>query len=375
MAARLSAPSGAAAVLRPSFTPRKARPGASDLTAISPTSSRRRKPDSDDGRTGDEGVAAPSIPPILELRPPVAPGLAAGPKSEISQDIGGLCLHWKTTWFSYCHACKRYPQAGQIRLHSPHHRRHGGRKGVDLRNLRNDSGYISYDRRLRQHGAPARAPHVHRWRGRHLALPRLIHRATGRALVFHRNGLPDYQTAIADAGPAQAVFTAADRERAHPFGHGASVRRFPGRRASHGHPLGHAKLARLLLPASGHNDHQRDLANFEETSAIINLQGRTMAAYAYRASVGLPYIYPRRDLPYCENFLHMMFSTPFEPFIALRRSPGPQSLPAAPRRPRARIVSHVHGAHGRVQRSEPVCLDRRRCLRPWVRFTAVPTWR
>jgi citrate synthase len=35
---------------------------------------------------------------------------------------------------------------------------------------------------------------------------------------------------------------------------------------------------------------------------------------SYRKSRGLPYIYPKRTLPYCENFLHMMFSQPYEDF-------------------------------------------------------------
>src|SRR5213596_2754146 len=33
----------------------------------------------------------------------------------------------------------------------------------------------------------------------------------------------------------------------------------------------------------------------------------TIAAYAYRHSVGLPYAYPDNDLSYCGNFLQMMF--------------------------------------------------------------------
>ena len=41
----------------------------------------------------------------------------------------------------------------------------------------------------------------------------------------------------------------------------------------------------------------------------------TMAAYAYKHSIGQPFIYPRNDLSYAENFLHMMFSVPAEDFI------------------------------------------------------------
>jgi citrate synthase len=36
----------------------------------------------------------------------------------------------------------------------------------------------------------------------------------------------------------------------------------------------------------------------------------TLAAMAYKYSIGQPFVYPRNDLPYAENFLHMMFSTP-----------------------------------------------------------------
>lgn len=38
----------------------------------------------------------------------------------------------------------------------------------------------------------------------------------------------------------------------------------------------------------------------------------TIAAMAYKYSVGQPIMYPRNDLSYAENFLHMMFNTPAE---------------------------------------------------------------
>jgi len=36
----------------------------------------------------------------------------------------------------------------------------------------------------------------------------------------------------------------------------------------------------------------------------------TIAAACYRHSIGVPFVYPRDDLGYCENFLNMMFSMP-----------------------------------------------------------------
>ena len=40
----------------------------------------------------------------------------------------------------------------------------------------------------------------------------------------------------------------------------------------------------------------------------------TIAAMAYKFSVGQPFMYPRNDLNYAENFLHMMFGVPCEPY-------------------------------------------------------------
>jgi citrate synthase len=40
----------------------------------------------------------------------------------------------------------------------------------------------------------------------------------------------------------------------------------------------------------------------------------TIAAMAYKYSVGQPFVYPRNDLNYAENFLHMTFSVPCEEY-------------------------------------------------------------
>ena len=40
----------------------------------------------------------------------------------------------------------------------------------------------------------------------------------------------------------------------------------------------------------------------------------TIAAMAYKFSIGQPFIYPRNDLSYAENFLHMLFAVPAEEY-------------------------------------------------------------
>ena len=53
---------------------------------------------------------------------------------------------------------------------------------------------------------------------------------------------------------------------------------------------------------------------FDIYVAKLISQVRTIAAYSYRKSKGLPLIYPKQDYKYTANFLHMMFSMPYEDF-------------------------------------------------------------
>ena len=53
---------------------------------------------------------------------------------------------------------------------------------------------------------------------------------------------------------------------------------------------------------------------FDVYAARLISQVRTIAAYSYRKSKGLPLIYPKQHYKYTENFLHMLFSMPYEDF-------------------------------------------------------------
>ncbi len=61
-----------------------------------------------------------------------------------------------------------------------------------------------------------------------------------------------------------------------------------------------------------------DTLSFKEditiTSARLISVVRTIAAFAYKKSIGEPFIYPRHDLSYCANFLNMMFDSPVKPY-------------------------------------------------------------
>ena len=59
-----------------------------------------------------------------------------------------------------------------------------------------------------------------------------------------------------------------------------------------------------------------DSEQFRMAAARLISKIRTIAAYAYRHSQGLPYIYPDPSLRYVPNFLHMMFSLPYSQHVA-----------------------------------------------------------
>ena len=40
----------------------------------------------------------------------------------------------------------------------------------------------------------------------------------------------------------------------------------------------------------------------------------TIAAAAYKHTLGQPFVYPRNDLRYCSNMLNMFFAVPCEPY-------------------------------------------------------------
>jgi citrate synthase len=81
------------------------------------------------------------------------------------------------------------------------------------------------------------------------------------------------------------------------------------------HPM--AVLSAMICSLSSYYPEALDVNNTEMidlTIARIISKVRTIAAYAYKKSVGHPFVYPKNSLKYCGNFLHMMFSVPAEPY-------------------------------------------------------------
>ncbi len=85
----------------------------------------------------------------------------------------------------------------------------------------------------------------------------------------------------------------------------------------HAHPM--AILSAMINAAGCFFPHILEKENelFVMQAARLISQVRTIAAFSYRKSLGLPNIYPKPTFKYTANLLHMMFSEPYKEFELL----------------------------------------------------------
>ncbi|MEY2879678.1 MAG: Citrate synthase 1 [Verrucomicrobiota bacterium] len=69
-------------------------------------------------------------------------------------------------------------------------------------------------------------------------------------------------------------------------------------------------------PELATNNFEKDLKGFDLAAAIAISKIRTFVAMIYRYQKGLPFVFPKQELPFCDNFLHMMFSEPYKDYVA-----------------------------------------------------------
>ena len=82
---------------------------------------------------------------------------------------------------------------------------------------------------------------------------------------------------------------------------------------AHAHPM--AIRSAMINACSCYHPDIMDLedeSTFLTAAARLLSKVRTIAAAAYKTSIGQPIVYPDPRLRYSENFLHMMFSKPFD---------------------------------------------------------------
>jgi citrate synthase len=86
---------------------------------------------------------------------------------------------------------------------------------------------------------------------------------------------------------------------------------------STGHPM--AVLSAMINASGCYDPAMLEIENeetFQPSAARLISKIRTIAAAAYKTSIGQPIIYPKPSLKYVPNFLHMMFSVPYANYEA-----------------------------------------------------------
>ncbi|MDC1529511.1 citrate synthase [Gammaproteobacteria bacterium] len=84
----------------------------------------------------------------------------------------------------------------------------------------------------------------------------------------------------------------------------------------HAHPMSVMIGAVGALSAFYHNGLIIDDEEHRKTAAVrLIAKIPTLAAMCYKYSIGQPFMYPRNDLSFSENFLYMMFGTPCEEYV------------------------------------------------------------
>lgn len=188
-----------------------------------------------------------------------------------------------------------------------------GEKAIDISQLRSQTGYITLDDGYTSTGSCVSkityidgARGILRYRGipiediaRHSSFVE-----TAYFLIFGR--LPD--------GNQREHFSELLTESA--FLH-ESMRKHFDAFPTNSHPM--AIMSAMINSLSTHERPKiepGDDATLEIYAARLMSKVRTIAAASYKSSIGEPIIYPRHDLKYVDNFLHMMFSVPYKEYEA-----------------------------------------------------------
>ena len=81
------------------------------------------------------------------------------------------------------------------------------------------------------------------------------------------------------------------------------------------HPMAVLASATVGLSTFYQDSHDPfDPDAFELTIQRLIAKLPTLAAWSFKKAIGQPYVYPRNDLDYASNLLHMMFAVPAEPY-------------------------------------------------------------
>jgi citrate synthase len=184
-------------------------------------------------------------------------------------------------------------------------------KGFDITKLRSETGYISFDEGYANTGSTRSAityidgdAGILRYRG--YPIEQLAEKAdfieTAYLLV---NGQLPTSDELAEFRHQVTMHTLLHED----------LRRFFDAFRRDAHPMGILVSATSAL-STFYQDHYDPFDSWDVEVSVYRLIAKlpTVAAFAYKRSIGQPYVYPQNSLGYAENFLHMMFAVPAEPY-------------------------------------------------------------
>lgn len=184
-------------------------------------------------------------------------------------------------------------------------------KAIDINSLRDSTGYITIDSGYKNTGATKSAitfldgeEGILRYRG--YSIEELAEKATFLEVAY---------LLIYGELPTQAQYEHFEHEiRTHTLVNEDMRKIFEGFPVN-AHPMG--VLSSLVSAMSAfYPDSYDDKAPDSTETHIIRLMAKlpTIATWSFKKSQGHPVNYPKNELDYCSNFLHMMFALPVEDY-------------------------------------------------------------
>lgn len=189
-----------------------------------------------------------------------------------------------------------------------------GERGIDFRSLRDQTGYITYDDGYANTGSCCSditfidgENGILRHRGYRIEdlAKKSIFLETAYLVIYGELPTADQLSEFRGRVASSASVHEGMRHFFEGFPHNS-------------HPM--AILSAMLnslgcyYPEMTTNKRAVDLEHFDWAAALLISKVRTLAAMSYRTKLGLPFVYPRWDLRYAGNFLHMMFSEPYRDY-------------------------------------------------------------
>ena len=183
---------------------------------------------------------------------------------------------------------------------------------VDVRALRKETGYISFDDGYANTGAcESQVTYIDGEQGilRYRGYP--IEELCAKSSFLETAYLVIYGELPNEAELSQFRKKIRDNMHIH-TGMQSLYSGFP----DSAHPM--AELSSMLntlgcyYPEMASNDREKDLESFDDAAAVLIAKVTTIAAMTYRSKQGLPFNFPNPNLRYVENYLHLMFSLPHE---------------------------------------------------------------